>query len=62
MEGDLTKKEEKAKAALSAYKMGQKKYLQLLENMVKPQFNKYDQDKSGAIDKKELGMLCRELG
>jgi len=38
------------------------KFQKVLEEDVKPAFNKFDKDGSGAIDKVELGQLSKDLG
>jgi len=38
------------------------RYTKVLEEDVKPAFNKFDKDGSGAIDKAELGQLSKDLG
>jgi hypothetical protein len=49
IEGDS--REARAKAVLEGYKIAKKKYDTLKEKVVMPQFKKYDEDGSGAIDK-----------
>ena len=55
-------REARAKAVLEGYKIAKKKYDHLKEKVVTPQFKKYDEDGSGAIDKQELSKLCKDLG
>jgi len=55
-------KEAKAAAIVKAFELAQAKYDSLSNEKVKPLFEKYDADKSGFIDKEELGNLCSDLG
>lgn len=59
---DADSREARAKAVLAAYKQAKAKYDSLKEKVVVPQFKKYDEDGSGAIDKQELSKLCKDLG
>lgn len=51
-----------AAALKQAYALAQGKYNELKSTKVEPLFKKYDADNSGAIDKAELGNLCKDLG
>ena len=59
-EGD--EKDAKAAAVLQALEWAESQYNTLSSETVKPLFDKFDKDGSGAIDKDELAKLCEELG
>jgi hypothetical protein len=55
-------KEAGAQAIVDCFNLAKGRYDELVETEVKPAFNKFDKDGSGAIDREELGQLSKELG